>query len=285
MNMDMKRLCGVIGLGVVWGVGCGGTIDLAKRNGGAGAGAESAAGWTAVGGANAGAGAPPARGFAGLAGSLAESQAGWPEGEVLGGATGFGGFSGPGGALGRGGESSDGGGLSYCGWNGGSGGAMSCGGGYNEKGGGFNSCGWNGGSGGAVSCGGGYNEKGGGFNDCGWNGGWGGAVGCGGYYEVGGWLNSAGASSLGGASGADGQASFSCLIDDDCVECAAQSDPAISGCYVPCCASTAINGTTCSHHWQTFFATCPNLTCAAECVAKPKPRCVNNQCVHGSASL
>ena len=271
MNMDIKKLlCGAVGLSVMLDVGCGGTIDLTKHDGGdnAVAGVGSIAGWSAVGGASAFAGAPPSvAGSVGIAGSPGGQWAGAPSygGISAGGAPSFGGYE----AVG--GESEIAGCYSA--------GAPGSGGYYGAT------------AGAPWGWGGDYNGVSGALGVSGYSG-VSGALGVAGYYGVGGAIPSVGGapgasgySGVGGASaGADGQAQFSCVEDADCVECAAQTDPAISGCYVPCCASTAMNGTTCSHHWQTFFATCPNLACTAECVAKPKPRCVNNQCVHGTAS-
>ena len=102
---------------------------------------------------------------------------------------------------------------------------------------------------------------------------------------------SAGAPSVGGhssggisgaTSGAGGWSSTeqTCTVDEDCIECTMQTDPADSGCYIPCCASTAMTLVACAQHTQSFNALCPKAGCTAVCMEKPHPVCSNGQCVH-----
>ena len=84
-----------------------------------------------------------------------------------------------------------------------------------------------------------------------------------------------------GTSGSGGQPAATCTVDDDCVECYWQTDANVSGCFIPCCETTAMNATTCEQHLQSFRDLCPQVACTAMCVAPPKPMCMNGQCVHG----
>jgi hypothetical protein len=88
-----------------------------------------------------------------------------------------------------------------------------------------------------------------------------------------------GGSQQGGAPGdnTDGN----CQIDQDCVECYDQTDPAVSGCYMPCCESTPMNLATCDQNQKSFVALCPQEYCGVACSSKPLPKCVGGQCIHG----
>ena len=203
-----------LSLAILLDLGCGGTMDLSKPHGTAGA--ESASG---------------AAGYIGIAG----------------GPDGISGVPGVGGAWGSSGGPFD---IVV--------------GGYADNG------GWPGSSNAGYPGNGGAESYAGSPGNAGWPG-TSGALGYAGGYP-----------GNGGSSGANADpGGKECGVDADCVECAAQTDPAISGCYTPCCESTALNGVTCSHHWQTYFATCPKIVCALECVTKPQPLCVSGQCVHG----
>jgi hypothetical protein len=97
----------------------------------------------------------------------------------------------------------------------------------------------------------------------------------GGYHESGG---SGGMSGGGGMGG--GENAVHCLVNDDCIECTMHSDPQVSGCYIPCCESTAMTRAACDRNWQNFMTMCGVVGCAAICLEPPKPVCVNGQCVH-----
>lgn len=71
-----------------------------------------------------------------------------------------------------------------------------------------------------------------------------------------------------------------CQRDDDCTECTTPTDPAISGCYVPCCGSEAMSATSCQTNWGNFRMLCPNMFCTADCNPKPPAQCVNGSCIH-----
>jgi len=81
--------------------------------------------------------------------------------------------------------------------------------------------------------------------------------------------------------GASGQIGTACAVDEDCAECIYQTDPIDSGCYTPCCDSTAMTPAACEQNLQSFKRLCPELVCDALCAPKPTPKCVSRQCVHG----
>jgi len=93
---------------------------------------------------------------------------------------------------------------------------------------------------------------------------------------------SGGAPSGGAPSGGVPGDPTTCVVDDDCVACKTPTDPKLSGCYKPCCASTVINKTVCEQNSQSLRETCPVLVCNVSCAIGPTPMCMNGQCLDGS---